>query len=339
MSVASETPVPAPVQRSRWARLGRLQTQYPLLQTAALIAIFIYGATTLSGLTSWSSLRLILFLGVVVALAASGQTLLILMGGFDMSVAGCIVMGTTILVLPKMLGLPFGVVLVIILAFTGLLGAMAGQICHRLRLNPLIVTLATGALALGTAQVITGGQINQTTSFAPPWLTQLASPGTDAFGIPVPPLVIVAIVVVVLMGFFLHRTVAGARLMATGANLRAAELAMINTRRVWTLTFAFSAVASTLVGVLLAGYTGGIDLGVGDPYLFLGVTAVFVGGTVFGGPGDYSRTLLGGMFLEVMTIVLTGHGLGAADQQILYGVILLAAITIYGRGGRVRDRV
>jgi ribose transport system permease protein len=290
-------------------------------------------------LTSWASLKLILFLGVLIALSAVGQTLLILMGGFDLSVAGCIVAGTTILVLPQMLHVPFIVGVLIIVGVTATLGAAAGQICHRLELNPLIVTLATGAIALGMAQVVTGGQINASISYSPAWLTNLASPASHTFGLDLPPLILITVLVTCALAIFLHKTVPGARLFATGANLRGAQLSMVDTRRVWTATFAFSAVMSGLLGILLAGYTGGIDLGVGDPYLFLGVTAVFVGGTVFGGPGDYSRTVLGALFLQVLTVVLTGHGLGASDQQILYGVILLAAVTVYGRGARIRDRV
>ena len=127
--------------------------------------------------------------------------------------------------------------------------------------------------------------------------------------------------------------------MATGANKGAAEYVLIKTRKLWTLSFAYSAVASALVGVVLVGYTGGIDLSIGDPYLFGGVTAVFIGGTVFGGPGDYTRTVLGALLLQVLATVLIGHGIGSAAQEVLDGVFLLAAVALYGRGSRLRDRV
>jgi ribose transport system permease protein len=141
------------------------------------------------------------------------------------------------------------------------------------------------------------------------------------------------------MGVFLHRTAAGRRLMATGANQRAAEFSLIRTRRVWTAAFAFSAIASVIVGVLLAGYAGSVDSSLGNPYLFQSVAAVVVGGTVFGGPGDYSRTVIGALFLTVLTTVLVGHGASAADKQILYGAVVLIAVTIYGRDRRIQDRI
>jgi ribose transport system permease protein len=66
---------------------------------------------------------------------------------------------------------------------------------------------------------------------------------------------------------------------------------------------------------------------------------VIVGGTIFGGPGDYTRTCIGALFLTVLTTVLVGHGASAAGEQIIYGVIILAAITVYGRQRALRDRL
>ncbi len=113
----------------------------------------------------------------------------------------------------------------------------------------------------------------------------------------------------------------------------------ISTRRVWTATFAFSAVASVLVGVLIGGFAGTADSALGDPYLFQSVVAVIVGGTVFGGPGDYTRTCVGALFLTVLTTVLVGHGASAAEEEIIYGAIILIAVAVYGRQRRLRDRL
>ncbi len=66
---------------------------------------------------------------------------------------------------------------------------------------------------------------------------------------------------------------------------------------------------------------------------------MIVGGTVFGGPGDYTRTSIGALFLTVLVTVLVGHGASPAAQQIVYGGIILIAVAIYGRERRLRDRV
>jgi ribose transport system permease protein len=141
------------------------------------------------------------------------------------------------------------------------------------------------------------------------------------------------------MAGFLHRTTPGRRLLGTGANPRAAEYSLVNTRRLWTYAFAFSAIASALVGVLVAGFTGSVDASIGDPYLFQSVVAVIVGGTVFGGPGDYTRTVVGALFVTVLTVVLVGHGASPATEQIVYGLAILLAVTTYGRRRRLRDQI
>jgi ribose transport system permease protein len=330
-------PVPRTPLRLAWARLGAVQARFPVAQVLALIVVFIYGAISLPGLGSWSAIRSILVLAALVGLASGGQTLLILIGGFDLGVSGFIVAGAlTVTALRSAYHLPFGVSLLLAVVGSGLLGGGAGYICHRFAINPLVVTLATGTLAIGIVAVLNGGLVNGN---APPWLSDLAEPATRTFGLSVPPSIVIWAGVLVLFAILLHRTRIGRSLLATGANSRAADYALISTRRVWTATFAFSAIASALVGLLIGGFAGTISDGLGDPYLFQSVVSVIVGGTVFGGPGDYTRTCVGALFLTVLTTVLVGHGASPAVEEIVYGLIILAAIAVYGRQRRLRDRL
>ena len=323
--------------RLAWARLGSVQARFPVAQVVALIVIFIYGAITLPGLGSWTAIRSILVLAALVGLASGGQTLLILIGGFDLGVSGFIVAGAlTVTALRSAYHLSFGVALLLAIVGSGLLGGAAGYICHRFAINPLVVTLAMGTLAIGIVAVLNGGLVNGN---SPPWLSDLAEPATRTFGLSIPPSIVIWAVVLVLFAILLHRTRLGRSLLATGANSRAADYALISTRRVWTTTFAFSAIASALVGLLIGGFAGTISDGLGDPYLFQSVVAVIVGGTVFGGPGDYTRTCVGALFLTVLTTVLVGHGASPAVEEIVYGLIILAAIAVYGRQRRLRDRL
>jgi ribose transport system permease protein len=324
-------------QTTFWNRLKELQAKYPVLQIVALIAVFLYGDATLPGLGSWGNIRTILVIAALVGLASGGQTLLILIGGFDLGVAGFIVASAlTVTALATKFHLSFGVALLLAVVGSGILGATAGQVCHRYKINPLVVTLAMGTIAVGIVQILNGGL---TTGGAPNWLTTLTYPTTKTFHVGIPPTVAIWIVVAIAFGIFLHRTMIGRRLLATGANPRAADYALIDTRRVWIATFTFSAISAALVGVIIAGYAGNVAGNLGDPYLFQSVVAVIVGGTVFGGPGDYTRTCVGALFLTVLTTVLVGHGASAAGEQIIYGVIILLAITIYGRQRALRDRL
>jgi ribose transport system permease protein len=320
-----------------WDSLVSLQQRIPLIQIVALVAVFIFGVITLPGLGSWVSIRAILVLAALIGLASCGQTLLILMGGFDLSVSGFIVAGglaTTALNVKY--GMGFGASLALALVAATVLGGFAGYICHRFRINPLVVTLAMGSLVIGLVKVEIGEQAN---GYPTQWMQDLAMPVTKTFGVGIPPSVVIWIAVIVVFAVFLHRTRLGRNLFATGANPRAADNALINTRRVWMAAFAFSAVTSSLVGILIGGFAGQVvDTG-GDAYLFQSVVAVIVGGTIFGGPGDYTRTAIGALFITVLITVLVGHGASKAVEFIVYGGIILVAVAIYGRERRLRDRV
>jgi ribose transport system permease protein len=216
------------------------------------------------------------------------------------------------------------------------LGGVSGWICHRYSIQPLIVTLGMGSIALGGAVVFVNGTINGS---APAFLSNITAANGSTFGLSLPPVVFIWALVAVVLAVLLHRTVAGRWLYATGANPRAATLARIPVRRVWIVVFAASAIFSAIAGVLLAGFSGA-DQGVGDPFLFQGLTAIIVGGTtVMGARGDYTHTVLGALILTELNAILTAHNLNSADQQILYGLLILLVVASYGRDSRLSDRV
>jgi ribose transport system permease protein len=314
-----------------------LQRRAPMLQLLALVALFLYGASTIEGFSSEITVDSMLVLAALLGLAALGQTLVLILGGIDFSVPGHIAMGA--IVVSELYGArhwsaPLAIALVAVAA--GVLGAATGWICHRWRIQPLIVTLGIGAISAGAAIAWTQGHL---TGAAPPFLTTLTTATGTTFGLAVPPVVALWGLVAAAVALLLHRTTQGRRLYATGANPRAAALARIDTKRVWVVVFAVSACLSALTGCLLAGFAGA-DQTVGDPYLFSSLTAVIVGGTTFmGARGDYTHTVVGALILTVLTTILVGKGYSQADQQIVFGVLILLVVAGYGRERRLRDRV
>jgi ribose transport system permease protein len=323
-------------RRSR-LRLVDLQRRWPILQVVALVAISAYGALTLPNLTTWGSIKTILVLASLIGLASVGQTLVILIGGFDLSIPGFMVASAYLITTIKdQQHFSFAFALALAIAFGAGLGALSGQICHRYGVQPLIVTLGIGGAAAGLAQSLAGdASVGQSAA----WAVHLTSVGTRTFGVGVPPLVVIWALVGIVATIVIHRTVLGRRVLAVGANQRAAEYSLINSRRVWTLTFAFSGVVSVLAGLLVAGFAGNLDSAAANPYLFQSLVAVVIGGTIFGGPGDYARTILGALFLAVLNVVLIGSGATPPDQDILYGVVLVLAVTLYGRERALGDRI
>jgi len=318
------------------ARIAGVQRRIPLFQIIGLIIVFVIGATTIDGFAGKADIYDMLTLGAFLGFAAAGQTLVVLVGGVDLSIPAMIVLSGTIIA--KFTGQyhwPFVAALALAVAAALITGAFTGFICHFFGGESLIVTLGVSSVLTGAVQVWTGGFLSAS---PPAFLVRLASPVATTFGIGFPPMVVIWAILAVLLGFGLRRTTLGHRLYATGANPRASRLALVSTLRVWVVAFALAAVLSALTGVLLAGFAAG-DQSVGDPYLFESLAAVIVGGTAFGARGDYWRTVLGALILTELTTVLVGHGYSDADQQMLYGVVILVVVAAYGRERHLRDRV
>jgi ribose transport system permease protein len=318
-------------------RLADVQRRFPLAQVIALVIVFAYGAITIDGFGQWFNVKSMLTLGTLLALAALGQTLVMILGGLDLSIPGFIVLGAILVVqLYGVHGWPAWLAILAPVAIALVLGAITGWICHSHHIQPLIVTLGMGGLAAGGAVAWTGGSITGT---APTFLSDISAPVSKTFGIDVPPIVVITVAVAIVMALLLHRTVAGRQVYATGANPRAADLARVHTGKVWIAVFAASAAIATLVGVLLAGFAGA-DQTMGDPYLFQGLTAVIVGGTtIMGARGDYTHTVVGALTLTVLTTILVGNDVDQATNQIIFGLLILAVVAGYGRDRRLRDRI
>jgi ribose transport system permease protein len=319
-------------------RPRRWQTRYPVVQVVALVVIFLWGALTIDGYDSSASLKSMLVLAALLGLSALPQTLVVLVGGLDLSIPGFISAGGVMTV--ELSGAHHWSVVTIVIAIIiicGLLGALNGFLCQRFGANPLIITLGMYAVVQGAILVWTKGNVS---AIPPTSLTNLSSAIGTTLGVGIPPVVVIWGVVAIIAGVVLARTTAGRHLYATGTNVRAARVALVRTARVWTMVFALSAVLSGLTGILLAGYSSGASPAMGDPYLFQGLAAVIVGGTVLGSAhGDYWRTVLGALILTALTTILVGKGFDSADTQMLFGFIILVVVAGYGRSQRLRDRV
>lgn len=318
-------------------RLVSLQRRFPLVQLLLTVAVFAWGALSMPGFLEPASIRSVLVLCALAGLASIGQTLVVLIRGIDLSLAGFIVVGAVAVTrFSDVPGVPVVVVLALAVACGAAMGGLVGYVCHRFVIHPIIVTLAAGSIAVGVTAVLSGGGYG---AGAPVWVTRLSSPMSSTFGIPVPPVVVIWVLAIAVVSVSLHRTLPGRRLLATGAGPVAAGLAHISTRKIWVTVYAVSAALAVLAGVLLAGFAGNVDNRLGNPYLFQSIAAVVLGGTAFGGPGSYTRTTVGVLLLTVVSTVLVGLGFGEADQQILNGLVILAAMAVYGRERRLRDHV
>jgi ribose transport system permease protein len=319
------------------ATVARLNRDFPLAQLLVLAAIFVYGALTLEGFSSVTSVKSMLLVASFLGLAALGQTVLILLGYFDLSVPGFIALGNVLVaILVGEHHWPFIAALALIVAVSIAVGATSGLICHHFRVEPIVVTIGVNFILIGLIDVIS---MHGITGAPPAWMTRFASVNATTLGIGVPPLLVLWVVVALLIGIVLRRTLAGRRVYLTGSNPAAAELALVRTRRVVIAAFALSAISAAITGVLLTGFSGTGDPSIGNPYLFTSLTAIILGGTTAGARGDYWRTMIGAVMLTVINTVLLAKGYSAAAQQILFGLIIFVVAVAYARETRLRDQV
>ena len=174
----------------------------------------------------------------------------------------------------------------------------------------------------------------------PGWLSNLAAMNGVTFGIAIPPVIFIWIAVAIVLIFGMKNTVYGRYLYALGGNRTSAQRIPISERRYWYGAFTITGFASTLTGSLLLGWSGGGFIGVGDPYLFMTLAAVVIGGTsLLGGQGGYGFTVIGVLVLQVLTSFLVGIGLKFEWQQFIYGLLILPMVALYARSPHIRTQI
>jgi len=308
-----------------------------------LAALLILGAILVPGFISPRNARSILLLAAFLGLASLGQTLCALVGALDLSIPYLI--GGANILFPSLLvaGLPAWLAIIVVVLLGAFIGFGNGLLSFKLQGQALIMSLGVGFAAVGAVQLYTSlGSAFGGTVFAPVpnWLRNFAAFNGKTFGIPMPPVVVLWLLLTAAAIWALYNTWFGRSVYAVGGSRVAAARLGISELRVWTIIHAVSGAMSALTGVLLLGFSGGGFVGVGDPYLFTTVAAVVIGGTsLLGGAGGYGATVLGVLVLTVLTSLLVGLGLNFAAQQAIVGLMIVPMVAIYARSPHIRFQV
>lgn len=192
-----------------------------------------------------------------------------------------------------------------------------------LRIPPIIATLSSSFLVLSTAISYGRGL-----KVKPP---QLLADFTTMQIMHVPVLAIFVVAFAVIMAIVLNRTIYGRSVSAIGQNMRAAALAGINVERIRFRTYVMSAVLASVCGFLLAGFSGGASLNMGEEYLLASIAVVVIGGTsVAGGQGNVAGIWGAAIFMFLLVTMLNTFGTSAGIRLIMTGLIIVAIITIAG---------
>jgi ribose transport system permease protein len=302
----------------------------PPLLTAILVALVWFVASlTLRGFGAYGHLRYILELAAVIGIAAAGQTLVIIMGGIDLSVGAVITVTAILLPLISPGWDPTGFAGIVgTLAIAVSIGVVNGAGAAFLRVPPIIMTLAMATFLQGLLVVVAGGSAVSVTNAAVIWLGSARPLG-------IPAGIILWIVVSVAVLVLLHRMPIGSRFLAVGANPLAAGLSGVNVARSTLILYALSGLFAGLAGVLILGMNRQGYVGIGDPYLLTSIAAVVLGGTsILGGRGSYAGTIPGAILLVTATALITVVNASPGWRSIMFGSLILALLLISGREAR-----
>ena len=313
----------------------RLPVRY-LAAWAALALLILVSVFVAPASMRGPSISVVTALAGILAIAAFGQMLIIMIGGLDLSVPVMIAVAAGIVIRYGQPGTDLALVIVLALGVSALFSLVNGFFISVLRLNSLIVTLGTLGVGTGAIALWTGVSFS-ITGAAPPVLISFAR--TSFFNINVCFFVAVAIALVV--GVALARTRAGRRVAAIGANRRAARTLGTRAVAIELGVFVVAGVLYGISGVLIAGFIGTPDTSIGAPYQLATVTAAAIAGVALnGGPGSLAPVLGASLFLQLLDQVIAIAGLPTGVGTILQGVslvIAVAAITIWqlvGAGAR-----
>jgi ribose/xylose/arabinose/galactoside ABC-type transport system permease subunit len=313
-----------PLPRSGPARRLLLRLLQALAVAAALAVLA--GAVTTQGFFTVDNAKAILSSVSFVGIVAVGMTLIMLSGAFaSMSLGTTAAISAMVFVSSLQFGVP--VALVLTLALGVAIGAVQGVMIGGWAANPIILTIAAGAVQQGAAVAISQGA-----TIAPPDRAY-AFLNETPLGLPVSFYVLLAVVAA--GELTLRRTRYGRELRMVGENRDAARAAGLRLGRIGAITFGLACGAAAVAGILLGAFNQGASLLVEGSLTYDAIAATLVGGTaIAGGRGAVWRTLLGAVAIATITDLLLLRGYSTGVQVLVKGLlVLLVVLAVHLRSG------
>jgi ribose transport system permease protein len=254
---------------------------------------------------------------------ACGMTMVIILGGIDLSVGSIIALtGCVGAAIVSRHGLPIAAAILGGLLVGLLFGIFNGFVISKTTIPPFIVTLATMNIAKGLAYVYTGGAPVRVVTKEWQFL------GAGYIG-PFPTPVIILIGVLILTGIIMNKTQIGRHIYAVGGNAQAAQFSGINVQKVKFFVHAYSGLLAGLAGMVLASRMYSGQPTAGDGAEMDAIAAVVVGGTsMAGGSGKIGGTIIGGLIIGVLNNGLNLLNVNSFWQYVVKGVVILLAVYI-----------
>ncbi len=260
--------------------------------------------------------------GAFAAIVGMGQMLVITLGpgNVDLSIPATMTLAATLSL--KVMGSEPGTALLGLMVAIGV-GVAAGAanfaLIYLLRLPPIIATLAASLIYQSIAI-----WSNRGLRIKPP--AELADFATGR-SLGIPNVALVGVVLSIGVWVVLERGIFGRWLLAAGQNLRAARLAGIPVELVRATTYLTVAIFASVAGYLLASFSGGAALNMGQEYLLTSIAVVVIGGTsIAGGMSNVPGVWGASLFMFLVVSMLNSYGFGAGVRMMLTGVIIIGIV-------------
>ena len=314
LTTATPKPIASPIAQ----RVRRALSEYGVVLALVLLVIIV--ALLQPAFLSFGNVSNVLAQWAPVAIMGIGMTYVVLTGGFDLSMAATYALAA---VVAATLGQTLPPILAFIgaIAVAGIVGLFNGMIVTLLRVNPFIATLGSSLIITGVALLLTGNRPIQVT-FEP--FTVL---GRGSFaGVPLSAWLM--IVLFIIGGLILAFTKYGHNIYAVGGNREAARLSGIRAGWVVASAYLVAGICAGIAGTVTASRLSSAQAGLSGQLVFDVLTVVIVGGTTLaGGKGSMWRTAVGVAILATLQNGFNLLDIDAYYQNIIKGVIIIAALT------------
>lgn len=304
--------------------------------TIVVLIAFIIMATLLSGgiFIRPSNLATILYQGSIIGVLVLGQTMVVLVGGLDLSIVAVLILSAIIMggagserqAMMSMGALPYiGFAPALIAGFVvaGLSGLLNGLMVTRLHIPAFITTLATALFLGGIILLVTGGSpIYYPDPFYPAF-------GESKFlGLPAPIFVFVGLASI--FWWILNQTPFGKKIYAIGGSERASAYSGISVSNIRLLVYTVCGLTSGLAGFLFLSRTGYVSYASGGELLMTTIAALVVGGvSLAGGIGGVKHAVAGVLLLASLSNFMNIMLISPYIQNAVNGLVILVAVSVY----------
>ncbi len=322
--------------RSWWSRFMSLNGAAVFIALIVAILLFeIYGQVTRGsgGLTFMTASNLlgILRQQVYIGLIAFGLTLVMITGNIDLSV-GSMLSFTCCMAGWMMMNTDNGVLSIVVTIVVGTLcGLLNGVLVSYLKLNSFITTLGTSSIFNAFAQMMSSGTVLVIPADSDPAFSAFA---TTNFG-PISILIVWFLVIALVLGFILSRTVYGQQLYTIGANPAAARFSGIHSMRNTMIAYMITGLCVGLAGALTMSNVKSANSQAATGKEMEVILCVVLGGlSISGGKGSVWGTIIGVIFYGVLSAGFTSMDLTEYQRWVIMGVIMVVVLSLDALKGK-----